>query len=202
MMSRDDFNRIVWSLLLGLAMVAIGIAAVAAAHRATVDSRRLALQAQAKLDEARSKLVRARDEEAEIKSKIGRFNELRAAGIIGEEQRLEWVERIKAIKAARRLYDVQYEISPQHVIDAAVAPGASGSFDFFSSNMRLRMPLLHEEDLVRFLDDLQGSVRAYVRPESCSVERVGRSQAEETGAQLKAQCVLDWITVRERKAKT
>ena len=201
-MNKDDFRRIAWSLLLALAMLAIGAVAVLASQRATVESRRLAKEAQAKLNEARNKLARARDEEAEIKSKIGRFNDLLAVGIIGEEQRLEWVERIRAIKAARRLYDVQYEISPQRVLDPAIAPGTSGSFEFLSSNMRLQMQLLHEGDLVHFLDDLQGSVRAYVRPESCSVERINSGKAERVGAQLKAECMLDWITIRERKGST
>lgn len=199
-MTKDDFKHIRWSLLLALLMVALGAAALLLTHRVALEQRKAAQQAQTRLDEARSRLARARDEEAEIKSKIGRFDDLLAAGVIGTEKRLEWVEQIKAIKSARRLYDLQYEIAPQRPLDAAIAPGTSGSYEFLSSTMRLQMQLLHEVDLMQFLDDLRGSAHVYLRPERCSVERTGRDGRTSSGPQLKADCVLDWITIREQKA--
>ncbi len=199
-MTKDDFKHIRWSLLLALLMVALGAAALLLTHRVALEQRKAAQQAQTRLDEARSRLARARDEEAEIKSKIGRFDDLLAAGVIGTEKRLEWVEQIKAIKSVRRLYDLQYEIAPQRPLDAAIAPGSSGSYAFLSSTMRLQMQLLHEVDLMQFLDDLRGSAHVYLRPERCSVERTGRDGRPASGPQLKADCVLDWITIREQKA--
>ena len=199
-MSADDFKRIRWSLLLALAMTAIGVAALAYARQATLRQNSETQAAQAHLREIRDKLARARDEEAEIKSRIGQFNTLVAVGIIGAEQRLEWVERIKAIRSARGLYDLQYEIAPQRPLDPSIAPGSSGSFEFLSSNMRLQMDLLHEEDLLRFLGDLRGSVHAYVRPQRCTIERIAQSAAlRGSGTQLKADCVLDWITIQQRE---
>jgi hypothetical protein len=146
--------------------------------------------------------MRARDEQAEISAKIGRFGELAAAGIVGEERRLEWVERIREIRSVRRLYDLQYEIAPQRPLDANAAPGNSGSFEFMSSTMRLQLDLLHEQDLIHFLDDLEHSVSAFVRPERCSVERSGAAGPAGSIALLKAECTLDWITIRERKSST
>lgn len=199
-MSADDFKRIRWSLLLALAMTAIGVAAVAYARQATLRQNSETQAAQARLNEIRGKLARARDEEAAIKNSIGRFNTLAAAGIIGAEQRLEWVERIKAIRAARGLYDLQYEIAPQRPLDPSIAPGSSGGFEFLSSTMRLQMDLLHEEDLLRFLGDLHGSVHAYVRPQRCTIERIAQTaEGRGSGAQLKADCVLDWITIQQRE---
>lgn len=198
-MSADDFKRIRWSLLLALVMTAIGVAAVAYARQATLRQKSETQAAQAHLREIRDKLARARDEEAEIKSRIGQFNTLVATGIIGAEQRLEWVERINAIRSARGLYDLQYEIAPQRPLDPSIAPGPSGSFEFLSSNMRLQMDLLHEEDLLRLFGDLRGTVHAYVRPQRCTIERIAQgSAARGSGAQLKADCVLDWITIQQR----
>jgi len=200
-MSAEDFKRIRWSLLLALVMIAIGIAAVLYARQATLQQRGETQAAQARLGEVRSKLARARDEEAEIKSKIGRFDTLVAGGILGAEQRLEWVERIKDIRAARGLYDVQYEIAPQRPLDPTIAPGSSGNFEFMSSSMRLQMDLLHEEDLLHFLGDLRGTVHAYVRAQRCTIERIAQGPAaRDSGAQLKADCVLDWITIQQRKS--
>ncbi len=202
MITPQDLKRVRWSILAALLMVAAGGAALYATHQATLQARAAANKAEAKQQEAHNKLMRARDEQAEITAKIGRFGDLAADGIVGEERRLEWVERIREIRAARRLFDLQYEIAPQRPLDAAAAPGSSGSFEFLSSTMRLQMDLLHELDLIHFLDDLEHSVSAVVRPERCIVERTGNSGPSGTGALLRAECTLDWITIRERKGST
>jgi hypothetical protein len=202
MITAQDLKRVRWSILAALLMAGAGAAAAYATHQATLEARAAATRAEAKQKEARNRLMRARDEQAEITAKIGRFGDLAAIGVVGEERRLEWVERIREIRSARRLYDLQYEIAPQRPLDAAAAPGSSGSFEFLSSTMRLQMDLLHEVDLIHFLDDLEHSVSAFVRPQSCTVERTGLSGSTGAGALLRAECTLDWITIRERKNDT
>lgn len=200
-MTGADFRRIRWSLALALAMIALGAAAVWSANSEAQAKRQELQLARGKLGEIRAKLIRARDEEAEIRDKIARFDEMAQTGIIGEEQRLQWIEQIKAIRAARGLFALQYEIAPQRPLDAAVAPGPPGGYEFFASRMRFQLELLHEEDLFHFLDDLRNRVRAYVRPESCSIERLAAGAAAEirTGARLKADCAIDLITINPRK---
>ncbi|MGB0128318.1 MAG: hypothetical protein WBP72_11825, partial [Rhodocyclaceae bacterium] len=193
-----------WSLAVALVMIALGAATVYFAHNKAEEARQELQIARGKLGEIRTKLTRTRDEEAEIKDKIASFDRLVEAGIIGGEQRLQWVEAIKAIRTARGLYALQYEISPQRPLESALAPGPVSGYDFLSSRMRLRMDLLHEEDLFSFLDDLRGTVRAYVRPESCSMERLAAAPAEghRMGAQLKTECAVDLITINVRKPGT
>lgn len=202
MITSDDFRRVRWALLGALAMAALGAAILFLTHRATQQARIEARQSEARLRESAGKLKQARDEQSEIASRIGRFGELAQSGVIGEERRLEWIERIKAIRAARKLYDMQYEIVPQRPLAATVAPGESGNFEFLASSMKLSMDLLHEEDLLNFLDDLSRTPGAFVRPESCTLERTGTSENTGkyvVGPQLRATCVVDWITIRERK---
>lgn len=199
MITSKDLKRVRWSILGALVMAGIGGALLFATHQATLEARIAAKKASIEMQEARNQLSRARDEQAEITAKIGRFRDLIEAGVVGEERRLEWVERIREIRSSHRLYDLQYEIAPQRPLDPAAAPGASGSFEFLSSTMRLQMDLLHEEDLIHFLDDLEHSVSAFVRPEHCVLERTGSSAASGAGAQLRAECSLNWITIRERK---
>jgi hypothetical protein len=192
--ARDDLRRLRWSLLAAAGMIAIGIGTLVAVHAEYLEQGRLHAQVQAELRQVQSRLTQARDQEAEINGNIGRFKALLAAGIIGEEERLAWVERIKTIRAARRLLDLRYEIAPQHGLDPATAPGSSGDFEFRSSTMRLQMDLLHEQDLLRLLDDLQGSVPAFVRPQRCTVER-----SRPDAPTMQAECVIDWVTIRDRK---
>lgn len=202
-MSKDDFKYIRWSLVAALAMILAGAALAVGTRHLEQGAGAAYRDALAKQTELKSRLARARDDEQEIRRNIEHFDALRRSGIVGEEQRLDWVERIRSIKAARKLYDLQYEIAPRQVLDPAIAPGAGGEFEFLASTMRLQMQLLHEGDLLGFLSDLRSGAHAYLRPRSCIVERLAKLDTdrapEPMGAvpQLKADCLIDWITIRE-----
>ncbi len=199
---KDDFRRISLSLATAVVMIVAGAGIVYASLQFVQAEKKNKAMAQSRQMESKSKLSRARDEELEIKQKIARFNDLAQRGILGEEHRLDWIEQIRRIKDARKLIEVQYEIAPQKELDAATLPGSSGNFVFLSSSMRLHMKLLHEDDLLNFLSDLRESARAYLRLRRCDVDRLPRSTGDNRGIQpqLGADCDIDWITIREKKA--
>lgn len=200
--SKADLSRIRLSLAAAVLMVAVGAAAVYASLQMLQAEKKNHAAAQARRAESQNKLVRARDEEQELKQKIARYNALVSNGIIGEERRLEWVELIRRIRSERKLFDIEYEVIPQGAIDASILPGASGSYEFLSSTMLMKLKLLHEEDLLNFLADLRASAGVFLRVRKCDVERLPRSSGEIRGvpAQLAADCTIDWITIRERKS--
>lgn len=199
--TKEDFRRISLSLAAAVIMIIIGAGVVYASLQLNQAEKKSKAMAQARQMESQEKLARARDEELEIKKKIARFNELSNRGIFGDEHRLDWIELIRGIKEARKLIDVRYEISPQQVLDAGILPGSSGNYVYLASTMQLRMKLLHEDDLLNFLSDLRESARAYIRVRRCDVERLPRaSDSSGIPPQLGADCTIDWITVREKKA--
>ncbi|OHC67776.1 MAG: hypothetical protein A2045_07665 [Rhodocyclales bacterium GWA2_65_20] len=197
-----DFVRLRWSLLLFIVLVLLGGAAVFATRHLAEQEAKTNQQVLAQRDDIQARLARANEETAEIRQKIGRYQEIEARGHLGQEHRLEWVERIAQIKNARRLIDIQYELSPQKPVDAALLPngGTAGGYEFMASTMKLQIQLLHEDDLLGFLNDLNGSVQAFLHVRGCHVERAAKSGAERgIAAQLKAECTIDWITLREKK---
>ena len=192
-LSRADLPQLRLALLAALLMIAggsvSGYLAFIAERRAGVE---LASAQQAR-DAIDGRLRRVRSEELEIRQKAALFSALQARGVIGDEQRLEWVELIKDISERRRLLDVQYEIAAQRTLDAG-AP--SGAYAYYASSMRIELALLHEEDLTRLLDDLRQQARALIRVRRCTVERLTPDGQREDGAQLRASCLIDWITLR------
>jgi hypothetical protein len=198
----SDVGKLKFGLLGAAIMIAVGAGAVHMAlgyDRAAVRQRN---DVQQEHDEIDGKLRRVRNEENEIKHKSALFNSLQQRGVIGEEQRLEWVELLGGIRDNRRLPDLQYEIEPQRPLPAA--PGSSSGFSFFASSMKVQLRLLHEEDLLRFLDDLRRQARALIRIDSCNLSRLPRGSDTESGAsaQLQAECEIDWITLRAADNKT
>lgn len=198
----QDLRRLRWgiALLAVLLLASAGIVLAALNHlRQAQEENR---QAVAQRGDIQARLVRARDEEIEIRARISSYQELVARGIIGQEQRLDWVERIAQIQAARRLIDVRYELSPQQPVDARLLPGGAiaGGHEFMASAMKLQMQLLHEDDLLGFLADLQQSVQALVVVRDCKVERLVRAEGDRAmQANLAAECAIDWITLREKQ---
>lgn len=197
MIRPSALRRLRLPLVGALAMAALGAGLAYSLMSWHRDENRLKHQADATRSEIRQRLARAREEEAEIKTKIDRFNELAARGVIGDEHRLDWVETLRAVRENRRLYDLAYELAPQAALDAITAPGSSGSFEFYSSRMRLSLPLLHEGDLINLLVDVKSSASAYVRPRRCVMERTRSNDVN--GAELRADCDIDWITIRDRQ---
>ena len=129
------------------------------------------------------------------------YGEIMAHAWIGQERRLEWSERITQIQQARRLFEIRYELSPQQAATTEILPSgaAAGGFEFMSSTMKLQMQLLHEQDLLGFLDDLAGSVPAFLRVRACRLDRIAPdATAAALGPRLAAECTLDWITLREQ----
>lgn len=189
-------RHIRWALAAMLLMVVAGAAAVYYANELHAKAIADQASANAARGEAQNKLFRARDEEQELRATAARFRELEQRGIIGDERRLDWVEQIRRIRDHRKLFDLQYEIAPQKPLDAAAA---AGSYRFMASPMRLTLQLLHEGDLLGFLDDLAAQAPAHLRTQRCAVDRLPPPPTPPAGTspQLRAECDLDWITIRK-----
>jgi hypothetical protein len=197
----SDFTRLRWTLGFLLLAIAIAIAVTTATQKLVQRAKATQRQLQSEQQQIRSRLARAPDEERELRSKISLFLDLEARGIIGQEERLNWVEQIARVKAARRLLEVQYEIAPQKSLPDWILPGGpvAGDYEFMGSTMKLHMPLLHEDDLLGFINDLRRSVHAHLLVRDCTIERTAASGDRTASAQLRADCTIDWVTLREKR---
>jgi hypothetical protein len=196
---KTDFRRIQGSLLVMVLAIAVGASSVLFSLQQTKATRLANSAATAEHKEFEGKLRQVRNEESEIKEKSALFSNLQARGVIGEEQRLDWVELLKDIRDKRRLIDLQFEISPQRALDTAPA----NTLSFHASTMKLQLKLLHEEDLTRLLEDLRSQAKALIQVKSCNVSRLPRAVADRNAnpAQLQADCQIDWVTIRETAKK-
>lgn len=153
-------------------------------------------QAQAEQAESRSRLARAQEDEQEIRAKIDRYREIIQLGRTQPERRLDWVETLRHIKEKRRLLGMDYEIAPQRPLDPKVV--VTGGYSFLVSPMKLDMLLLHENDLLGLLADLQTQTPALISTRQCALERLPNAPQAQQSALLRAQCEVDWITLQEK----
>ena len=197
----SDLKRLRLPLAAFVVLALAGVASYFAAGDYLQETKKLGVTTTAQRAEVQTKLASANEEEREIKANLQQYQALAARGILGEEKRLDWIDTITAIKNERRLFNIGYSIEPQKELDyPGFAPGGGVKFEF--SRVKIEMQLLHEEDLLNFIDDLAKRGRSYLAVRSCDVQRIdrGSSGAGTTLApRLQASCVFDLITIRHNK---
>jgi hypothetical protein len=194
-----DLKRLRLPVAACVALALAGVACYFAADDYLQDTKKLGASASAQRAEVQVRLASANEEEREIKANLQQYQALAARGIIGEEKRLDWVDTITAIKNERRLFNISYSIEPQKELDyPGFGPG--GGVNFMASRVKMEIQLLHEEDLLNFIDDLTRRGKSYLSARSCDVQRSDRGGSGTTLApRLQAACVFDLITIRHNK---
>lgn len=188
-----DLKKLRWQLAIAAGLV---IAACAIAYLSLIATQKAEAEyraAAARHTQIDKKLLQVRIEEEEIKNRAALFVHLQEKGILGDEKRLDWVEMLREIQRRLRLPDMNYEFAPQKRLEG----DGGGEYAFFSSSMKLRLRLMHEEDLLNFLDRVQHEAKAVVLTRSCNIARQPGSELKTPLGQLNADCELDWITVRK-----
>lgn len=142
-------------------------------------------------DSAADKLRHADSELRDIRTYQPHFAQWRAKGVIGAENRLVWIEAMRQIQAQRRLAPLSYEIEAQQALPQE-APAAAG-LRLRGSRMTLHMDLLHEMDLLNFLDDLKAV--GLLTVQECAIKRGNPAPGMPLAPLLSADCTLTWLTL-------
>jgi len=193
-------QQLIGPAIVALALAAAGAAVVAVTSKLLQKTRVEQQTVKAEREAEQNKFLRATDEEREIRERLVDYRKLVDRGLVGEERRVDWVDRINSIKTARKLLDIKYSIEPQRLVDYP-GIGGPGEVEFLTSPMTVEMALLHEEDLFRFLADLRSTLNAHVLVRSCTMERSDRSPSDRAlTARLRAACNIDLITIRDKRA--
>ena len=151
--------------------------------------------------QVKERLMRIAEEEREVKEKLKVYQQLKALGILGEEQRLEWADAMTRIRTQRELPDLSYRVERQRLLSTVGSKPAS--VDFYASTMKVQVAALHEGDLLNFLTDLRDTGNAYYAVRRCTIARTGPAPAVAGLApRLRAECEIDLITIVDRAAKT
>ena len=121
-------------------------------------------------------------------------------GIIGREQRLDWIDVLRESARDVTLPRLEYTIEAQRQFDTGMTLNV-GDYDVYASSMRLTLGLLHEGDLLELLDLLDSNVSGLYGVNACRMSRSEqgvRMQAD--ASNVNARCVLNFFTIRQRGA--
>jgi len=194
----DDLKRLRGPLALAVLLIAAGAVTLVTSQSYLDSAKRMRDSSRASRVGAQERVLRVSEEEREIRESLVDYERMRELGMMSDQNRIELIESIARIKNNRKLFEIKYRIEPQRTLDY---PGivATGGADLVVSRMKLEMLLLHEDDLLNFLADMQAAKKAYVSVRQCVVTRLERGAIlNPTSLQprLQAECQLDLVSVK------
>jgi len=186
-----------------LAVVAIVGAGMVTWTRATIATDQRTLTGQEnQLREARTRFQRSGDERDLIVRYLGPYQELRARGLIGPEQRINWLDALRITNQQAQLFGADYQVSTQQPYPYAQELNAM-RLGMAQSVMKLHLRLAHEGELMRFVRLLENQNAGVFDINQCVLERVNAGTGPLSAQQpnLRAECELAWITLNPETAE-
>ncbi len=141
----------------------------------------------------RARVSQSDQEKEAILRYLSGYESLRANGFVGTEQRVNWLDALRRANQAVRTFGVDYQLSQQ---TPSAIPVDAPAYELQQSVMKLQLRLLHEEDLLRFLEALKAEEAGLFLLRRCSI---GRAAAADFAARfeprLTAECELVWLSM-------
>lgn len=200
--AREDFKHLRLPAVAATILIALGIACVAVSESWLANARKARDVAKNASGQAQKRLDQVSEEEREIKENMLWYARMAKRGMVDQENRLDLIDSIAKIKTTRKLYEIRYNIDAQKPLGGYPGITPSGAMDLVSSRMKLDMQLLHEEDLLKFLSDLNAAAQSYVSVRRCTLDRIERGSAQSLAAvpRLSSTCEVDLVVVKQVKS--
>jgi hypothetical protein len=130
------------------------------------------------------------------------FKALVEESVIGDENRLSWVEVVQNVVESRKLTSVKYDIASRVLLDKKILDKKYKDIDVFRSVMSLDMKLIHEGDLFVMLNALRSEAKGLVTVDKCDIELINKNINEGVIEQndtvnMSAYCELSWYTLKK-----
>jgi hypothetical protein len=195
-LSAKDLSSLGRPLAVFAIVVAAGAAGAWYSGRAVKKAETDLAGARAQYNEAHERVTRSGDEYNTIVTFTPKYRELERRGLVGEEQRLSWVDALRTANAEAQLYGVDFEVGPQQPY-AYAADLNAGTLPMQQSLMKLRFGLLYEDDLLRFFRLLVEEDVGAFSVNQCSLQRLVPADPFQAANQpmLKAECEVAWVTI-------
>jgi len=139
-------------------------------------------------------------EEKLIRQYYPRFIDLYKKGVIGKEQRLNWIEVLRKTGMDMHVPSMNYQIKSQDAYTPSYSV-TTGRFKLYSSEMTLNIRLMHEGDLFSILDRLNQDAKGIFSLNSCRMSPNGTIVEKAGAPNINADCDLQWFTIKLASGK-
>jgi len=197
-LEQNDWKKLQIPLAILGGIVVVVVVCILFAQQYKADQEQALLTQQNQLNAARQRYQSSGLEKEIITEFLPQYQALINKGFVGEERRIEWVERLREQHKNHKLFGIKYSIKQQEKYTPAFATNLGG-FTLSRSIMQFELDMLHEGDLLQLTESLSGANAAALILRDCEITRLneGGALSAQLTANLHAQCELDWLTLRE-----
>lgn len=202
-MQRGDWRKLRGALIgLGLALLVAALPG-AASYYFYREARAEFSHNKAEFEAERARYLALGEQAALLTAHYPAFAALSRQGVIGPEQRLNWIETLGQAGPELGLPRLEYEIGARQALEADYGldyeldhgPGHT-AYRRYKSELRLSLGLLHEADLLRLFDYLDRHARGHYTVRTCRLQQPeGAIRIAPGAANLTADCRLAWLTL-------
>jgi len=196
--STKDIPYIRGVLVMAILTLILGAIAVYVSDDMLNEAQQSKTTADQEWSDAVRKLERTKNEQEDLQGYYHQYQNLVEQNIIGEEKRLDWIESIEEIRNRLNIFSVRYKLDPQETLDMVGTDLPGSSFDLRRSNMTLGLSLLHEGQLLNFIEALSEEAKGMYLLDSCVLTRNDLVRKLKFTPNLEAECTLGWITLNEK----
>jgi hypothetical protein len=194
-LSSQDLRALTKPLIVLLVVAAAGAGLVVYSSQAVKKSKGEVEAQESALIEARNRVQQSGQEKDLIDRYVEPYRQLERLGVVGDEQRIGWIDALRAANREADLYGVEYDVGPQQPY-TFVSEVSAGPLAVHQSIMKLRLGLLHEGDLFRFFQALAAQKAGTFSVNACILEPLKVDLAVPVNQPtLHAECELAWITI-------
>lgn len=194
-MNAEDLKALQFPLIALVCVVLLAAGVVYYSDALLDQSQKRLAQEQKQLKEARTRLQRSGDEKGVIVQYLGAYQQLERSGFAGEEKRINWLDALRLANQQAELFGVEYQISTQKPYPYA-AEFNPAPLTLAESVMKLRVRLLHGDDLMRFFNTLARQNAGLFLIDECKVQRIDTGGVIRFQPNLMAECELSWVTAK------
>lgn len=159
-----------------------------------------------KLKQATNRYYTALEREQMLYKYEDKFNKLKESNIIGDEDRLHWVDIVESVSNEHNIPYIKYNIEQQLKLKSNKLSASYPGIDIFQSSMILRMQLLHEGDLFNLLNGINSRTDSLFDIQSCAITRNSNTSESiidsTTNLNFSSICKLNWYTIKKKSSLT
>lgn len=200
-LSNADFQLIRWNIFAVSAAAILSTLIVYGSQEYSDHAQKDFRSAQNQLSNARNRLNSAKQDQEFLAAFSRDYQGLVEGKIIGDEQRLDWMEGLDRLRQQNLVIDFSYSIAPQ-VLYTPQPAFASGNLNINYSKMKLQFHLLHEGQLLNFFKAMRSQIKGKYQLESCAMQRIANPGEDTAGSSpsfttnIQAECSGGWITLK------
>lgn len=200
--SREGFGSLRASWVILVASIVMAAAVAGGSHWFVERHKRESAALAKRTQEGRVRVETARRERESLEQSADVFRTLVERGLLQSERRLDLVELVNGLRIRHQLFALDYEIGAQRPLPLAGGL-AFTAVDVLASRVKLRARALHEGDLLDFIDSLSQSRQGFYPVDRCLIRRTEtRGDGNAMQPRVEAECTLEWITLKEKRART